>query len=728
MASGNNIEKPKPLKVFGRTHYACTRCKLSKIKCSGEKPACSNCKSINKPDACIYPTKDRKIVIMESDLNKLHDRVEYLELLLKQQDQQQQQQQQQQNQPHQRIPQPQLLHFSNQYALHSSSLSSGSSSTASTRTLPSLTASTSASATNSSFPSNTFTNDIISNNVIFEDFYSQLNSKNDSLKLDLIKLCYQRLPEKALALKFVNRVYTSYSTEFYLIDIVEVHDIIDRVYAVLASFNASQTTIPFDSHTHICQLSLCYIFIIFAFGEQLLSVSNPSTNSLESYPGIQYYLLSEHLFPLTRESVEFKFIQTALLLGFYTANLNRYNTVYNYLGVAARSAVSQGFHRQSLNKSTDPVFAEKAKRLWWSVFVIDTTWATKTVHFQYTDTDVDLPTENYLDLNDNFNSNILEVNVHLTKYVAKFVRLIYGPNIRTFSINYINTSQFNQKLLLKNIINSSNDLIKNFENTLLSQFSNINIITDDGNRNLTNLFLRYHQLIILITKPLLSLIFDPLFNFSTSSDNLSSNDVNSAISKGLLTSCGTIDLISHLYLNNRLFMLGYWDSQHLLSALIFLIIISCINNSASNEKIPQPQFIQINKATSLLKFMADRGNINARTCFDKVVQINNLLINSSPYINFQLNLSITVDDIPLNNPNDNNAYNPLVTSPLNSSRKTIEDINHSSSFNYLPPTSPQATSSTTSSQSPQHQQSLPSVPESLKGALFKLINEIQSWN
>lgn len=73
------IDKLKPLKVYGRTHYACTRCKLSKVKCSGEKPACSNCKALNKGDACVYPSKDRKIVIMESDLKKLHQKIEYLE-------------------------------------------------------------------------------------------------------------------------------------------------------------------------------------------------------------------------------------------------------------------------------------------------------------------------------------------------------------------------------------------------------------------------------------------------------------------------------------------------------------------------------------------------------------------------------------------------------------------------------------------------------------------------
>ncbi|KAK6456261.1 putative zinc-finger protein [Scheffersomyces xylosifermentans] len=672
---GGNIEKPKPLKVFGRTHYACTRCKLSKIKCSGEKPACSNCKTVNKADACVYPSKDRKIVIMESDLNNLHDRVEHLETLLLR---------------HQAMsPGPasvQTQSLQNQYA-QSFRIDTSS---------PSTTAA-----------SSTFSKELDPyhnqqyGGVVFEDFYSA-QFESSALSLNILKVCEQRLPDRTYAVTLIEKVAATYSSEFYLIDKRELLELFDNVYKLFTSSKAPLGE-PHSSG-NINQISLCYLFITFAFGEQLLNIQSQDGK----YPGIEYYLLAEHLFRLTREQIDFTFIQSALLLGLYAANLSRYNTVYNYLGVAARSAVAQGYHRQKeLPKGYKTeqellafrIFAEKAKRLWWSLFVIDTTWATKTVHFQYTDTDVDLPTENVFPLDDEFDLNILEVNVHLTKYVAKFVRLIYGPNIRTFSINYINTSQFNQKLLLKNIVNSNNDLIKNFEIPLLEQFNETSVVQSDR-RNVANLFLRYNQLIILIAKPLLSLVFDS--SAASVIDNFDS--VASAISRALFTSCCTIDIISQLYLHKKIFVLGFWDSQHLFAATI-MIIISCLNGTV---------YPQLNKGIALLKFMAQRNNINAKKCFDKLVEINKLLVSTSE-VKLSLQLEVTVDDVIPDSTRQ--LYNPLMKSPYNTTKS-------SGDFKFRPtialPYFPEQYDASPESKANYNEHS--------RSTIFSLINEIQGWD
>ncbi|EMG46876.1 hypothetical protein G210_2856 [Candida maltosa Xu316] len=385
------IQKPKPLKIYGRSHYACTRCKLSKLKCSGEKPACSNCKNINKSDECIYPSKDRKIVIMESDLNKLHEKVQELENTIE--------------------------------VLQKHDIDT---------------------------PNNNF-------NLKFCQFFFENTFENFEIQLYLLKKCLNNMPEKSYSLILIEKVYCTYNQEFYLIDLNEVNQLVDKVYEL-----AHQFSNQLEINIEITQMSLCYFFILIAFGEQLLNISSNITGSTEelinSYPGIEYYQYAEHLFRLTRRNNDMTFVQCAILLGLYSANLARYTTVGNYFGVAARSAVSQGYHRHREHSSqcssaSEQVKAtnEKIKRLWWTVFVIDTTWCTKTVHFQYTDTDVNLPCENIYDLGDFFDLNTLELNVHLTKYVAKFIRLIFGPNIRTFSINYINTDDFNQNQQLKNI-------------------------------------------------------------------------------------------------------------------------------------------------------------------------------------------------------------------------------------------------------------------------------------
>ncbi|EGW34959.1 zinc-finger protein [Spathaspora passalidarum NRRL Y-27907] len=620
-----NIQKPKPLKVFGRSHYACTRCKVSKIKCSGERPACANCKSINKGDACVYPTKDRKIVIMESDLNKLHDRVEYLESIIASS-----------NPSHTTEPERAPLNTTTVGTSASHSYPSMST-IGSTKKIP------------------------VSGNVIngieLVNFYAPEFDDYD-LQYNLLLACQNKLPERTYALNLVNKVYFTYNQEFYLLAIQEFLDLTNDIYALfdgLQQEQQQQTSGQPQTHQNsepplrsITQISLCYFFILIAFGEQLLNVKTDENK----YPGMEYYLLAEHLFRLTRSDLDITFMQSSLLLGLYSVNLARYNIAYNYLGIAARSAVAQGYHRQRDipgNKSPEEyrelrIFAERSKRLWWTIFVIDSLWAAKTENFQYTDTDVDLPTENTFDLGDSFDGTILETNVHLTKYVTKFVRLIYGPNIRTFSVNYINTNQFNQKLLLKNILTSSSDLIKNFEFPLLSKFRGIDYV-NDGSRMLANLLLRYHQLNILLTKPLLSLATDP------SSSELLENyhDIEATIAKGMFVSCSTIDIVARLYTCQKIFVLGYWDSHHLFSSLMMLII------AGLRGKV----YPQVNKAIALLKYLAGMGNINANTYVKKLNDISYELQCSG--IAFKLDLSVTVDTIDF----DKNDYykNPPSTKP-----------------------------------------------------------------
>ncbi|KAG7661318.1 uncharacterized protein J8A68_005210 [[Candida] subhashii] len=644
---GRNVQKPKPLKVYGRSHYACTRCKISKIKCSGEKPACANCKGVNKQDQCVYPTKDRKIVIMESDLNKLHERVEYLESLLN---------------------------------------ASGTGTSSSIQGLPLTMANpiTGSVATTSTSSTTTMAAPIeinISNNVMngvkLVDFYSP-EFDNYSLQYNLLLACQSKLPEKTYALNLLNKVFSTYNQEFYLLDVKEFLQLANDIYDLFDGLQSQQQGRPqslqsqFDvqqSPRSITQTQICYFFVLLAFGEQLLNVKTDENK----YPGMEYYLLAEHLFRLTSSEVDLTFIQCALLLGLYSANLSRYNTVYIYLGVAARAAVAQGYHRQKdipLNKTPEEkhmlgVHGERAKRLWWTVFVIDTIWATKTVHFQFTDTDVDLPTENVYDLGDAFDSNILEINVHLTKYVAKFVRLIYGPNIRTFSINYINTDQFNQKLLLKNISSSSEDLTKNFEYPLLTQFKNIDYLRS-GSRSIANLFLRYHYLITLITKPLLSLILEP-----TASQFIENfQDVEATISKGIFTSCATIDIVCRLYTSQKIFILGYWDSQHLFTAIL-MVLIAGINGK---------RYPQLNRGVALLKYMAEMGNIGARTCFQKLYDINSMLQSSQ--LQFVLDLSVTINAIVIDEKID--YYSPPVGIVPASSEKKQHQFEARDAIPYLP--------------------------------------------
>lgn len=612
----SGVTKPKPLKVFGRSHYACTRCKLAKIKCSGEKPSCSNCHAVNKSSQCTYPTKDRKVVIMESDLNKLLEKIETLES----------------NHSFQsHDPSSFINHFNQTFDSSDHSLSP-----------PNF----------NSPVDQPFSPQI--NNLLNQLNFDQLaDFQNSNLQFTLMDICFKSLPPKPELIKLVTKVYNTYSREFYLISWPDLMDDVDYIYQILLNPQSNKLQLQKTNNIGEIHTLLCYIFVLLAFGHQLSY--RPSTHPHDfKYPGIDYYLLAEYLLHLTKEDITVIHIQSALLLGLYAANLSRYNTVYNYFGIAIRSAVSLNLHRkrdsvnvqqnsnttlgtQISNSSTsskscsnstlkDKVIEENHKRLWWSVFVIEIIWATKTVHFQYTDTDVDLPNENVFALkNDPFETKTLEDNVHLTKYVAKFIRLIYGPNMRTFSINYINTNQFNQKLLLTNIIKCYEDLIINVETPVLNQYINVNCI-NNGSRTIANLILRYHQALVLISTPLIPLLYESSV-LSTITQNC--DIITQILKKTCYAACATIKIVAKLYLTDTMFLLGFWDSQHLFCSILFLVLI----------KVEDIDFSVLSKGIAVLKFMAQNHNVNAGNKVAKLFQIKSLLSANG----IELDLESTID-------------------------------------------------------------------------------------
>lgn len=551
----------------------------------------------------MYPTKDRKVVVMESDLNRLYVRVNQVEQLLRQAKKESPQLEEK--------PEPKKLPQNNSIQIREPPFNSN----------PSL---------HGTRP--------FGENFLLPDYHHERLATNH---YDFMQL---QMPPQQYTLSLIDTVYRSYSSEFYLIDMPVLLSIVDqtyRFYADLATARSQKSPKLPPSPPHV---SLCYLFVIMAFAEQILNVAPPPQYlALNEYgynvPGIHYYLLATSLFPLSREVVDLQFIQSACVLALYSANLNRYNTVYNYFAVAVRSAIANGYHRQqqkptNLSPEQYKLYRtqeEKAKMLWWTVFVIDVGWAAKMympVHLDYTDTDVDLPCENVYDTGDNFDRSLLENNVHLAKYVAKFIRLIYGPNIRTFSINYINTDQFNQSLLIKNITGCLNEVLTNFEELILVQYQSTNLVQKTG-RIVANLFLRYHQLLILITRPLLSLVF----NCDSSSIISNPTQVEQAISKGIEAATATVEMLLKLYEYGNLFTLGFFDSQHLFSGVLIQVMASLTGR----------RFEQLDAGIALLRFMAQSGNINAQNCINKLYYVSDAL-GKMEHVDIELNLEANIQD------------------------------------------------------------------------------------
>lgn len=587
-------KRPNLIKISGRTHYACTRCKISKIRCLGEKPACSNCKQVKKDDQCTYPPRDRKIVIMESDLNEL-----YLQILL----------------------------LEKQLEANSPAAASAADVEKKSLKLPSHITH------NSPSPEGDFTN----------MFLRQLP-----------QWCWDQVPDRTKAWELISLVTRTYSAEMFIVDYNHLQTRIDNIYAYFPNYQASRD----DQDSRPCLIDLCYFFAILAFGQQIQNSDTvTSGNGDKAVPGLQFYSLACRLFHIDCEHVRFTYIQSSILLGLISCNLNRYNTTYNYFGVAVSSAVSNGYHRQITlpafkddeSRSEFLVIAEKKKRLWWTIFFIDVIWAARMnmpAHMDFTDTDVPLPNEMPYDLHDQFDIASLDSNVQLIKYVAKFNKLIYGPSLRTFSVNYINTDKFNQDRLVQTIVTSIGEITTCFEEPFLVQTKSHSIITHQ-NRNLANIFSRFNQLIILVVEPLLSLVFNPISAALVEKNE----DVFMAIVKGIRAAYTTVNMLYKLFEHGKLFLFGFWDSQHLFSAFTLLVLVLIAGFPYKDH----------NKVVALLKHMAQHKNISSKRFLERIESINDF-IDAIPEVNlhFDMNAEISQFVTPRDSSDDSpEFYNPF---------------------------------------------------------------------
>ncbi|TID28141.1 hypothetical protein CANINC_002678 [Pichia inconspicua] len=520
------IVKPLSVKSIGRAHLACQRCRTQKIKCSGGQPSCINCLTSKKE--CKYPPRDKQVTLLESQLNKLYDKIRLLES---------------------QVPQKDLVEFSppkekehkftNGYENENENENENEE-----QPKPSL------HETNQNLDDNSATiafESIINNGISYygissgQVFDSELKSHlfeitEDSHKSILSPKPQSRhffkdpslestfsgvvmLPDKKYALSLIDKVIRFLSHEYYLFDPKDFYKQVDEAYEKLRDKKP---------------LWICYFLITLAVGEQYCNTSPDG-----EIPGMRFYSAAMRLYKTSYEEPTLEFVQMLLLIAFYLQGLNSANAAFSFYGLTIRSALIQGLHRKVGNVS--PVEKEKRKRLWWTVFNMDTVWSSNLghpIHVQLEDIDVELPMENYIDLNDGYNIQLLDYNIKLSNILAKVMRNVYSAQKGKTSIKVKKVLECVEEFdKLYNMIPSN---IK--DNLLLS-----------NNRSTANLYLRINHYIIVTTRPLLLSLFKGHIQPTDSIKRAISRCVNSAIS--------TIEILSSLKSNGWLSAFGFWDAQ-----------------------------------------------------------------------------------------------------------------------------------------------------------------------
>ncbi|KAI0462842.1 hypothetical protein LJB42_003645 [Komagataella kurtzmanii] len=681
MAQGFPVQRIKlkeqidttPVGVIGRLHYACLRCKAQKIKCSGDKPSCSNCIMARKGSECSYPNKDRKVIILESQLDKLTDRIKYLETvivdLVKEPDSNSIQIKRELER-RDRIPDSNMTSDS----VYNPSIKSDVDSKTddetemqylqarSTPSIPFI----GAEQRRKNNQTDTLSAD---SGKEFEDL---------SMKLDsAISLSFGDNDGNAKSNNKVSKFLKSHS-KYYLPDSQFKKPIDNQTSLILPSqayalkisqlcldFFQSQQLYCFDHSIFVPhfyklyedgttdnQLLLVQLLLSLSIGEQiyysLVSNKDPDfvinkqlyfqQNNLDSNtPGLRFFKQAMEISNYIEEDPSLTNIQNCLLIAYYSQSLNRITTSYAYLGLATRLCLVLGLHTKYVNTTNnDVIYNEKRKRVWWTTFILDS-FATSRVrlpqHITFDQTDIELPTENFLDLGDGFDGTILQRQVQLGKFAGKILSLIYNHSKRSYfgDKNTVILHRETTEDIINNTLACLKLLEEHFERNLKEDFIQLNrdiaSNNNDTKRPLIHLFLKFNQYIITTTRPLVLVIFKKYL--------AETEQTRQITSRCILAACHSIDLLYQLRKIEGLPIFDYWDTHFCFSSVLILMMAIFTGKSYS----------QLDKGVELLKYMANCGNHVAKDNFIKLRNIHKLFEQIGLPNRTTVDLTLLDDDI-----------------------------------------------------------------------------------
>lgn len=555
--------KPLAVRPVGRAHLACLRCRTQKIKCSGGEPACENCVGATK--ACRYPQREKKVTLLESQLDGLAARIEFLEARLAEAERGAEAGEPGENGGGEAggeageagsIP---FRSFKTDRALSDTYFGTSSGQVFDSELKSHLFAITRESEAPAAPPA---AGALPQRRHFFKD--PSLDSPFSGIVM---------LPDKTYALQLVATVVSFLGHEYYLFDAEQLYAEIDEAYERLRDKKP---------------LWICYFLITLAVGEQYMAHS-PSGD----IPGMGFYMAAMRLYKSSYEEPTLQFVQTLILIAFYLQGLNSANAAFSFYGLAMRSALIQGLHRKL--SFLPPPELERRKRLWWTIFIMDSIWCSNLghpIHVQFDDVDVDLPGENVLDLHDGFDIELSGYNVRLAQILGTVMRDVYRPCKGATTIEV--------KTVLCCV-----DQLDQLQKLLPARVQNNLLVSE--NRSTANLYLRLNQYIVVTTRPLLLSLFEGHVQPTDAIKRVVSRCVTAAILN--------IDILANLQNNGWLSAFGFWDAQYCFSSLIILVICSFSGN----------RYPQVHTGRRINTYMKDAGNFTAIDNEHRLLELDDLM-------------------------------------------------------------------------------------------------------
>ncbi|CAJ2506730.1 Uu.00g079160.m01.CDS01 [Anthostomella pinea] len=407
------------------------------------------------------------------------------------------------------------------------------------------------------------------------------------------------LPSRAYAQVLIQVVIRFVGQDYHLLRKKSFFDKVDDIY---------------QDPEQADQVSLCRVFVVLALGELYLKRTGSTEGGERKVPGTKFFMQAVSLFQEHYEEPDVDYIETILLLSFYSHALNRRNTAYTYAGLALRLSVTLGLHRNiSYDPSIHAADIENRRRVWWTVYTFDRLCSSKLGHAaMIRDEDIDVPLPSCEGLlaeeaDDFVDPTQLIANIKLSRITGSILTLIYGAETQR-------TKDF-----VRNVHTILNNL-KQWETELPHELKlDHNQFPSYGSRSVASLRLHFNQCIILTTRPVLLHVFNYHVKFNQTLGSGQPNKPLSAMTVALSEACiyaarASANLLGQLWADGNVATFGYFDAHYIFSSVVVLMMSDALRtNDADNDAITL--------SWALLQSMVDDGNMPAREFHERLISL-----------------------------------------------------------------------------------------------------------
>ncbi|PLB52500.1 hypothetical protein P170DRAFT_402737 [Aspergillus steynii IBT 23096] len=572
----------------------CRRCHSHKIKCSGGSP-CRNCQQTQPAVECIYPWRDRKVLIQESYLKKLEEESERWK--------------ESQKTDREAGITP-LSQPSNQEETRPGNNADTQPSSVETQNNIPLTAD--AEIRNPLLGDRAwFVRDRTSINPIYigeaacTAFGTRLRQflNGDEPVAPLPGSVYfadhtvrrTTSPE----FKLPNRTYA------HLLLRVAVRFIGEDYHLMLRRTTAEQLDSVYRDNWCEDRLLLCRLFILFAIGE-LYSNRKPPQPVSPSVPGVAFFRYAMSMFEDLHEEAAVPYIELLVLMSLYFMALNRVTSAYVYIGTALRLSLTLGLHHNVPEGSIiTPVEREHRVRVWWTVYTFDRLWSSKLGHpigIRDSDIAVDMPSMERISPQEQeefSDPEHLIAVIKLARTAGDIISDIYGrPRVEGNFVQSVHK-------ILRNLRAWAEDLPPNVK---LNQNS-----PRYKSRHTASLHLAFNQCVVLTTRPILFHLFKSRFE-SSATPRAPSAMVSALAETCVVAARSSNNLLIQLWVEGSLAVFGYLDAQYIFSSTIILSMSAVLQDS-------EPDRDAVETATDILQSMAEDGNLPAGRFYQHLREI-----------------------------------------------------------------------------------------------------------